>query len=658
MNTSMVGRGRYLSGLMGAICLGLAAIAGSCSQPPNTTNTDAVPETDVAPDAIAIERDEAILRILYSRVPVTLNPHLATGIQDFEAGRIVLEPLATTNDRGELIPVLAASIPTVTEAPDETAAEAEVAPDETAEAAAITSDETTAEAEVTPDETSETTEATATTSDETTIEAGVAPDGKSVVWKLRSDIKWSDGTPFTAEDVVFTYEFVHDEQVGAATAQYYEAVESVEALDKHTIKITFKEATGAWQIPFTGQTGVILPKHIFESADEAATRQSAINLQPVGTGPYRVTALQPGMVLYEPNPNYRDTPPSFKGIELIGGIAPYAAAREVLSTGAADFAHNLQVEVDLLEDLQAEGKGTVVPVFGGLVERIMLNPTDPFAATASGERSSLAAKHPFLSDQQVRQAIAYAIDRDTLTQELYGFMGEPTGQLLVAPKLYANPGTVPYEYDLAKANALLDEIGWVDTDEDGIRDRDGIPMKVVFQTSVNPVRQKTQTSVKDSLKEIGIEVEIKRIRVDDFFSADPTQTNSINHFYADLQAYTTGNDHPDPTIYLSWWTCNQIANQANQWQKPNNARYCNAAYDELWQAATQELIPEKRAALFQEMDALLAEDVAVIPIVHRAITNAVNKTVTGIEPTPWDTSTWDIARWQRVPSDKVSLNEN
>ena len=247
----------------------------------------------------------------------------------------------------------------------------------------------------------------------------------------------------------------------------------------------------------------------------------------------------------------------------------------------------------------------------------------------------------------MRQAIAYAIDRDTIAEELYGFTGRPTAQLLVAPRPFASPGTVPYEYDLEQAEALLDEAGWIDTDDDGVRDLDGQPMEVVFQTSVNPVRQKTQTLVAESLEELGIDVDIKRVRVDDFFSGDPEQTNSINHFYADMQAYTTGNDHPDPTIYLGWWTCDQIATQANQWQKPNNARYCNAEYDDLLAAAKQELNLEKRAALFQELDALLAADVAVIPIVHRAIANGVSKRLSGVAPTPWDATTWNIASWER-----------
>lgn len=570
-----------------AVTLAMAgAIASGCSLPAS--------ESPEAAIAVPVQRDPSTLRLLYSRVPVTLNPHLATGVQDFEAGRIVLEPLAAANEQGVLVPILAATIPTLDN-------------------------------------------------------GGVAADGKSVTWQLRPDLQWSDGEPVTAADVAFTFEFVSNPAVGAATAQYYEAVEAVEAIDEQTVKITFKEVTSAWQIPFTGQTGVILPKHIFESVNGSEARTAEANLAPIGTGPYQVETIQTGSVIYLPNPNYRGEPPDFALVELVGGLAPYAAAREVLSTGEADFAHNLQVEVDLLKDLQEEGEGLVDTVFGGLVERVMLNPTDPFAETESGERSSLQAAHPFLSDPKVRQAIAYAIDRDTITEELYGFTGRPTAQLLVAPRPYANPGTIAYEYDLEKAQELLEEAGWTDSDGDGIRDRDGQDMAVVFQTSVNPVRQKTQTLVEANLEALGIKVDIKRIRIDDFFSGDPEQTNSINHFYADMQAYTTGNDHPDPTIYLGWWTCDQIATQANQWQTPNNARYCNPEYDGLLTAAKQEFNPEKRAALFQEMDALLANDVAVIPIVHRAIANGVSKDLVGIDSTPWDTSTWDIANWQRQP---------
>jgi len=383
----MADQRRYLPGLAAVILLMGTAMVSGCSQPPATDTT-----AEAAATEATTQRDPATLRMLYSRVPATLNPHLATGVQDFEAGRIVFEPLATANERGELVPILAAEIPT-------------------------------------------------------TENGGIAADGKSVTWQLQPDVQWADGEPFTAEDVVFTFDFVSNPKVSAATAQYYEAVESVEAIDEHTVKINFKDVTAAWQIPFTGQTGVILPQHIFEAANGPDARLAEANLRPVGTGPYQVDTQQPGSITFKPNPNYRGAVPDFAAIELVGGLAPYAAAREVLSTGAADFAHNLQVEVELLKDLQQDGQGVVDTVFGGLVERIMLNPTDPFAETESGERSSLQAPHPFLSDVRVRQAIAYAIDRDTITEELYGFTGRPTAQLLVAPRPYASPGTVAYEYD-------------------------------------------------------------------------------------------------------------------------------------------------------------------------------------------------------------------
>ncbi|MDA0672774.1 MAG: peptide ABC transporter substrate-binding protein [Cyanobacteria bacterium] len=569
------------------LMVGLVGLS-ACSRGP-TASTPSTSTDAANPQA---QRDPEVLRMLYSRAPVTLNPHLATGVQDFEAGRIVFEPLASANRDGTLVPILAETIPTA-------------------------------------------------------ANGGVAPDGKSVTWVLKPNLQWSDGAPVTADDVVFTYEFVSNPQVAAATAQYYQAVESVEALDDHTVKITFKDVTAAWTIPFTGQTGVILPRHVFEPFNGPNAREAEANLNPIGTGPYQVASFQSGGVTFQRNPLYRGPAPRFRWVDLVAGLAPYAAAREVLSTGAADFAYNLQVEVAALKLLQQQGQGVVMPIFGGLVERLMLNPTDPLAETADGERSSLAAAHPFLSDPQVRQAIAYAIDRDAIVADLYGFTGRPTQQLLLDPRYQAPAEVIPYRYDPQRANDLLTAAGWVDTNDNGIRDRDGVEMTVVFQTSVNPVRQKTQEIIQDNLRAVGMAVDIKRVRVDDFFSADPTQTNSINHFYADMQAYTTGTDHPDPTIYLGWWTCDQIATQANNWQKPNNARYCNEDYDALWAAAQTELDPQKRATLFQQMNTLLAQDVAMIPLVHRAIANGVNKTLVGLQPTPWDTSTWDIARWQR-----------
>ncbi|MDY7020625.1 MAG: ABC transporter substrate-binding protein, partial [Cyanobacteriota bacterium] len=202
------------------------------------------------------------------------------------------------------------------------------------------------------------------------------------------------------------------------------------------------------------------------------------------------------------------------------------------------------------------------------------------------------------------------------------------------------------EFNLEKAAALLDEAGWKDTNNNGIRDKNGVEMQVLFQTSVNPVRQKTQEIIKQSLESIGVQVELKSIDASVFFSGDPANTDTLNHFYADLQMFFTGNDSPDPQAHMKWWTCEEISKKENDWQKPNYARYCNPKYDQLWQQASTELDPEKRAQLFRQMDELLYTDAAVIPIVDRASAQGVSNRLTGVEPSPWDANTWNIKDWQ------------
>ena len=537
-------------------------------------------------------REASTLRLLYSRIPTTLNPHLANGFQDFEAARIVYEPLATYKPNGDLLPVLAALIPT-------------------------------------------------------SENGGISPDGRSVTWRLKPNVRWSDGQPFTADDVVFTYQFVSDPKVAAVTAKYYEAIEKVEAIDPLTVKITFKQPNPSWALPFTGQNGMILPKHVFEKARGIDARQASANLQPIGTGPYRFIAVTDGKWTFAANEQFRDGLPAFKLVELEGGVAPYVAARRVLRDGDADFAHNLQLGIDDRVALAGSGKGRIYTTFGAYVERLMLNPTDPNKATEKGEKSSVKNPHPFLSDVRVREAIDEAIDRDAIANTIYGNAGQRTNQLLPYPEQYANPD-IYYRYDPKAADKLLDEAGWIDSDGNGIRDKDGKEMRIVFQTPINPVRQQTQSMIKDNLKAVGIDVDISRVIEEDFFSADPAQTRSLNHFYADMQEYNTGSDTPDPAIYMSWWLCSEIASMQNQWQEPNNGRYCNPEYDKVWQQASKELDPKKRAQLFQQMNTILAKDHVVIPLVRRAVTNGLSDRISGVDPTPWDTSTWDIGTWSPV----------
>ncbi|MEB3210538.1 MAG: peptide ABC transporter substrate-binding protein [Leptolyngbyaceae bacterium] len=560
------------------------SLLGSVACIPSPENPEATEDAPVS------ETDVSVLKLLYWQAPTILNPHLSTGFKDAEASRITLEPLASFDKEGNIVLFLGAEEPTLDN-------------------------------------------------------GGLSEDGRVVIWKLKQDVLWSDGTPFTANDVVFTYEFLTNPDVGATSSRGYEGIESVVALDDHTVEITFKEPNPAWFLVFMG-SGVILPQHVYADYNGANVREAPANLMPVGTGPYRVTEFKPGdVIIYEPNPNYRDADSlAFERIELKGGGDATSAARAVMQTGDADFAYNLQVEANVLE--QFTGAGDVVSVYGSLMERILLNQTDPNQATADGARSHLDFPHPFLTDPLVREAISLAIDRETIAEQLYGPTGQATSNLIVAPPNFVSSNT-EYSFDLEQAAALLDEAGWVDSNNNGIRDKDGVEMEMVFQTSVNSIRQKTQEIVKQSLESIGMAVELRSIDPSIYFSGDPANEDTVEKFYADIQMYTTGNTSPDPSDYMKTFTCGDIPQPENNWLGLNSARYCNSAFDALWQSSTAELDPERRQGLFVEMNDLLVSEYVALPVIHRAETAGVGDRLQGVNLTPWDQNTWNIAEWSK-----------
>lgn len=557
---------------------------GAC----NARNT---PESASSPTAG--NGNAEVLRLLYWQAPTILNPHLSTGFKDSEASRITLEPLASFTADGKLVPFLAAEIPSIEN-------------------------------------------------------GGVAKDGRSVTWKLKKGVKWSDGTPFTARDVIATYKFITNPKTGSTSAGTYESVKTVEAIDDHTVKITFKEVNPAWSSVFVGTEGMILPAHLYEKYSDEKARQAPANLFPVGTGPYKVIEFRPGdTVVYEANPLFREADKvGFKRVELKGGGDATSAARAVLQTGEADYAYNLQVEAKVLDDLEKAGKGKLISGFGSLIERILFNLSDPNKVAPDGERSSVQFPHPFLSDPKVREALSLAIDRDTIVTQLYGRTGKTTPNFLVLPAEYNSPNT-RYEFNLEKAAKLLDSAGWKDSNGDGTRDKNGVEMKLVFQTTVNPLRQKTQEIIKQSFQSIGVGVELKTIDASIFFSSDPSNNDTVEKFYADLQMYTTGNNVPDPKDYLRTVTCKEIPQKSNQWSGNNYARFCDKNYDALWQSSSKELDPAKRRQQIIEMNDILIKNFVVIPIAHRADVVGISNHLQGFELTPWDRNTWNIKDWKR-----------
>jgi len=532
-----------------------------------------------------------LVKTLWWQAPTLLNPHFANGTKDQDASRVFYEPLASYDPDGNVVPVLAAEAPSLQN-------------------------------------------------------GQVARDGMSVTWRLKKNVVWHDGKPFTADDVVFNWEYVMDPGTAAVTSGQYRDIVRIDKLDGHTVKIVFKTPTPFWSTAFCGPTGMIIPKHLFQAYKGDKSREAPTNLKPVGTGPFRFVDFKPGdIVRGELNPTYHvPNRPFFDTFELKGGGDAPSAARAVIQTAEFDYAWNMQVEDDILLRLEQGGKGRVDIVSGGNIEHIQLNNTDPWLEV-DGERSSIKSKHPMLSDPAVRQALNVLVDRGSVQEQIYGRTGIATANFLNAPSRFVSKNT-KWEFNVDKANQILEAAGWK-RGADGIRAKDGKKLKFLYQTSINAPRQKTQAIVKQACAKAGIELELKSITANVFFSSDPANPDTFPHFSSDLQMFTTTMTQPDPQRFMDQFVSWEVASRENKWTGRNPTRWRNEEYDRTWKAAEAEMDPAKRAVHFVKMNDLLIQNVVVIPVVFRPRVAAISKAMRDVAQSGWDSDFWALAYWSK-----------
>jgi peptide/nickel transport system substrate-binding protein len=481
-----------------------------------------------------------------------------------------------------------------------------------------------------------------------TVENGLLDRaGLWVIWKLKSGVKWHDGKPFGADDVVFNWEYAADTNTAAITQGTYTRIRSVEKLGDLEVRVTFKEPNLDWSSPWSTSNGMLIPAHIMRPHKGKEARNAPLNLRPVGTGAYKIVEFRPDdLVLGEMNSDYHiDNRPFFDRIELKGGGDAAGAARAVLQSGEYDFAWNLQVDGNQLEKMEQEGIGSILKAQGGTIEHILLNFTDP-NTEVDGERSSMKVPHPFFSDIKVRQAFALAIDRKTIVERLYVKTASVANFYIWTPARYVSD--FRWERDLAKANSLLDEAGWA-KGSDGVRVKNGKRMTVLFQTSVNKLRQDTQVVIKKDLESLGVEVELKNVTPDVFFSGDPTNNDTLMHFYADMEMFAQERAGPDDAVvFMQSFDSSQLPQKSNKWAKLNYSRYVNKQFDALHESAGKEMDPVKFAELVKQMNQLLVDDVALIPLVERSDVSGARRTLRGHQLSGWATTLWALPFWYRV----------
>jgi peptide/nickel transport system substrate-binding protein len=585
-------------GAAGSLCAALSACLGGDgeddAQGRQANATATATEAPTAPAATASPTEAATSTALPTDTPVPvvaegrtlrflaiskiscLNAHLGGPITDLTFGRMCLEPLAEFGPDGSPILLLAAEWPT--------------------------------------------------------LENGLlAADGLSVTWPLREGVRFHDGTPLSAHDVAFTWEFRQSVPILIERPEEaYAPIDAVEALDDLTVRITFAMPNPNWIDVFTGMRGVILPEHVYRPLlddaplDAYSFVQVPENLTPIGTGPWRAVSFDPVVgVLFEANDDYWDGPPNFDAAEFdfqTGGTEE-AVAR--VRDGDAD----LHWVFGGGGSLESDGDVRIVTAPGVSIERLFFNFSD---WRGSGDLPlNERPPHPYLSDERVRRAIAMAVDRDRMAADAFGHEGEPADYLFPGPFRGAHqfPG-----FDLDAARALVKEAGAA-----------GQPLRL--QSSSAPAREAALGILAEALEALGFVVETELLDAGVFFSRDRRATESYISFAADLQLFSEGSESLVPVEWARRFRSDEVDGGPTD-PGVNFSGFADPAFDALHDRALATADPDEQMRIWDEIGVLLTEQVVEVPIVQRAMVFAMNPALEGWNPSPWAANpTWNMHTW-------------
>lgn len=416
---------------------------------------------------------------------------------------------------------------------------------------------------------------------------GVSEDGTVITMCLRDDIAWSDGEPITSDDFVFTWEMRTAEANTVDSRDPYDRITSVEAPDKTTVVVTFGETYVPW---LTALWHGVLPAHVLRPVFEAdGTLDNAEwNFAPtVGAGPFVFAEWETGNFMrFVRNDNYYNDPAVLDEV-FISFITDNSAQQNAVIAGDSDVGSFL--DFSEAPDYQASGVTIAISRSGyndGLFFRI-----DDLG-------------HPALADVKVRQAIALGIDRFSINQELLGGVTTPPATFWEGTP-YTDPALAPWPYDPERAKALLDEAGWVDSNGDGTRDKDGVELVLTYGTNQREVRKQIQAIVQEQLGEIGIGIDLVNYESDTFFGAfadgGPMAVGDL-----DIMEYSDTTDFPDPnTVYF---ICDEIPT-AEYSDGTNYQGLCDKDLDALFAAQASEIDSAKRTEMFHEITRIMYENV-------------------------------------------------
>lgn len=464
---------------------------------------------------------------------------------------------------------------------------------------------------------------------------GVTDGGQTITVKLNPSATWSDGTPLTAEDFVFTYEMIINEKNTVATTYpYKEEIASVEAPDAQTLVIRFNEPFAPWLTSvFAGSSTStpVLPKHILQPVFEAEGSIDAAewNRAPsVGVGPFVFAEWESGSHLrFTRNENWFGEAP--KVDEIFFRFVPDDEAQMAAIKGGDT---DIGVFLSFADLPEVEASGVAMPAAdeGGYIESWYMN-FDP-------ERS-----HPAMQDVRVRRAIVLATDREKITQDLLFGKTQPMGTFWSATPPFGNPAIKPWPYDPEAAKKLLDEAGWTDSDGDDIRDKviDGakFDLKLKYITNSRSLRKDMMAVVKQMWAQVGIEADLINYANDIYFGSYGENGPLYGEF--DVAQYSNAPAFPDPNV--AQFRCDEIPTPDNP-VGDNFQGYCNAKLDDILSRASTTVNRDERIKLFYEAAQIMYDEVVWVGLWNDTDLWSVSNRLKNVEfsgGTPF----WNVTQW-------------
>lgn len=577
---------KWIIGLTVAILMIIAISACATPAPaptpaPPVASSSAAPAPTVAPSPTAGPKRGGKVTMAVWQSPITLNGMLGTQTVMQEVLVFILEGFTKVMPDGSRVPNLAKEVPTVQN-------------------------------------------------------GGVKDDGKTITYKLKEGIKWSDGTPLTCADFQFTLEAIMTPGVGVVSTTGYDKLDKVECPDPNTVVLKFKEFYAPYLTLFDD---FVLPKHY--AGDPKDMKNWAYNRKPLGTGPFKLDEwVADSYVTLSRNPNYREKDKPYLDQVVIRIVPSSEVAMQLLASGEVDIMwNNTEADFPLLEKMQGVKISDPLQIGG---ERLFLNLAE------NKDPSDPKKPHLILSDVKVRQAIEYGINKQRIIDKLlYGKAKPGTSELNAG---FFDCKLTPRPYDPEKAKQLLTEAGWV-PGPDGIRVAkgakvapDGTRLRLKYSTtSGNKLREDSQVLIVEDMKAIGVELYIENapssVVIGTWDGASPRRRGNF-----DIIMYTTNAGIDPHSQMMNLFYSKNIPSEANK-GGVNYTRFSDPKVDELLEAASKEPDMNKRKDLYCQVAKIGQEATNMIYLYQRLDLDSYRDRLQGWVPNAWDNNGWNAEDW-------------